>query len=132
MNPIQAVHNRDPDALDRAFDNLQEAEEFRNEVLPSLSPDDARWFWQQVMTPEQFHGTFDAMREVVLSIAKEQGIFPGQVQGGYLDGSPVVHATEAARALIFGELSVDRHSFLNALLIPFPYESVEGLDESDD
>ena len=36
MNPAQAIHNRDPDALDRAFDNLQEAEAFRNEVLPSL------------------------------------------------------------------------------------------------
>ena len=53
MNPTQAIHNRDPDALDRAFDNLQEAEAFRNEVLPSLSPADCRWFWQQVMAPEQ-------------------------------------------------------------------------------
>ena len=120
MNPIQAVHNRDPDALDRAFDNLQEAEAFRNEVLPSLSPADCRWFWQQVMMPEQLTRTFEAMRDVALAIAQSRRLVPHEVQGGHLDGLPVVYATPSARAVIFAEISSERHSFLNALLIPFP------------
>jgi hypothetical protein len=120
MNPTQAIHNRDPDALDRAFDNLQEAEAFRNEVLPSLSPDDCLWFWMQVMTPEQLTRTFEAMRDVALAIAQSRHLVPHEVQGGHLDGRPVVYATPNARAVIFAEISSERHSFLNALLIPFP------------
>ena len=117
---IQAVRNRDPDALDRAFSSLEEAMHFRNEVLPRLSPADARWFWQQTMTAGQFRRTFDVMRDVVLTIASARGMVPGQVQGGYVDDTPVVHATDAARAVIFAEIPMQRHSFLNALLIPFP------------
>jgi len=61
---LQAIHNRDPDALGAAFDSLEEAASFRNEVLPLLSPEDCRWFWQQVMTPEQLTRTLDAVRDV--------------------------------------------------------------------
>ena len=118
MNATQAIHNRDPDALDAAFSSLEEAMQFRNEVLPTMPPADARWFWQQVMTSEQFHRTFEAMREVVLAIARSHGLVPGQVQGGHVDGTPVVYATPRARALIFDEIPCERHSFLNALLIP--------------
>jgi hypothetical protein len=118
MNPTQAIRNRDPDALDQAFDSVEEASTFRSEVLPTLSPDDCRWFWQQVMSPEQFHRTFEAMREVVLAIAQSHGLVPGQVQGGHVDDTPVVYATPRARALIFDEIPCERHSFLNALLIP--------------
>ena len=131
MNPIQAIQNRDPEALDQAFSSLEAAKAFRSDVLPMLSPDDCRWFWQQVMTPEQFASTFEAMREVVLAVAKSQRTFPGQVQGGYLEDVPVVYATDSARALIFAELPADRHSFLNALLIPFPLSFAEELNLVD-
>ena len=120
MNPTQAIRNRDPDALDAAFSSLEEATQFRNEVLPTMSPADAKWFWQQVMTPEQLTRTFEAMREVVLAIAHSRGLVPGQVQGGHVDDMPAVYATDQARALIFAELPSERHAFLNALLIPFP------------
>ena len=120
MNPIQAIHNRDPDALAQAFDSLQEVEAFRTEVLPTLSPAACRWFWQQVMTPEQLTRTFEAMRDVALAIAQSRRLIPHEVQGGHLDGRPVLYATPSARAVIFAETTPERHSFLNALLIPFP------------
>jgi hypothetical protein len=120
MNPVQAIHNRDPDALDAAFSSLEAATQFRNEVLPTMSPADAKWFWRTVMTPEQFDRTFDVMREVVLAIAHARALVPSQIQGGHEDGTAVVYATDQARALIFAELPAERHAFLNALLIPFP------------
>lgn len=105
------------------FSSLEDASEFKNEVLPYMRPDDCMWFWQQVMTPEQLEATFDAMRDVVLSIATARGLVPAQVQGGYQDDFPILYATSAARDLIFAELPKERHSFLNALLIPFPKTS---------
>ena len=117
MNPTQAIHNRDPDALDRAFDNLQEAEAFRNEVLPSLSPDDARWFWQQLMTPEQLERTVNAVRDVCLAIAKEMELV-GNVHYslGFADGIPTMVCSEAVSRVFYARLPRERHSILRFYL----------------
>ncbi len=120
MNPRQAVRRRNADALMDAFSNLQEVLEFRNEVLPYMRQADCLWFWRQTMTPEQLDTTFDAMRDVVLSIASIRGLIPDQVQGGYQDSTPVMYVTTSARDQLFAEIPKERHSFLNALLIDFP------------
>ena len=117
MNPTQAVHNRDPDALDRAFDNLQEAEAFRNEVLPSLSPDDARWFWQQVMTPEQLEHTVNAVRDVCLAVAKEFKLVAGTHYSlGFAEGLPTMVCLPDAAELFYARLPMERHSVLRFYL----------------
>ena len=117
MTPTQAVHNRDPDALDRAFDNLQEAEAFRNEVLPSLSPADCRWFWQQLMTPEQLERTVNAVRDVCLAIAKEMELV-GNVHYslGFADGVPTMVCSEEVSRVFYARLPRERHSILRFYL----------------
>ena len=117
MNQIQAVHNRDPDALDQAFPSLEEAEAFRNEVLPSLSPADCRWFWQQLMTPEQLELTVNAVRDVCLAIAKEMELQPGKDYSlGCVDGLPTMVLTVNCCQRFYERLPAERHSILRFYL----------------
>ena len=117
MTPTQAVHNRDPDALDRAFDNQQEAEAFRNEVLPSLSPADCRWFWQQLMTPEQLSRTLDAVRDVCISIATETGLTVNvDYSFGMVDDLPTLICSTQVAQMFYAQLPRGRHSILRFYL----------------
>jgi hypothetical protein len=118
MNPTQAIHNRDPDALDRAFDNLQEAEAFRNEVLPSLSPADCKWFWQQTMTPEQLSRTLNAVRDVCLSVATGVGLKLNEDFTAAVDihGDPILIAKPEVQRIFYAALPTQRHSILRFYL----------------
>ena len=117
MNPIQAIHNRDPDALDQAFPSLEEAAAFRSEVLPSLSPADCRWFWQQVMTPGQLERTINAVRDVCLAIANEMELV-GNVHYslGFADGIPTMVCPEEVSRVFYARLPPERHSILRFYL----------------
>ena len=118
MNPIQAIHNRDPDALDQAFPSLEEAAAFRNEVLPSLSPADCKWFWQQVMTPEQLERTINAVRDVCLSVATGVGLKLNEDFTAAVDahGDPILIAKPEVQRVFYSALPVQRHSILRFYL----------------
>lgn len=117
MNPVQAIHNRDPDALMEAFDSLEAAAAFRNEVLPSLSPDDCRFFWQQVMSPEQLTRTLDAVRDVCLAIADEMELVPNvHYSLGMVDDLPTLVCPEAVSRVFYARLPRERHSILRFYL----------------
>ena len=117
MNPIQAIHNRDPDALDAAFSSLEAATQFRNEVLPSLSPDDCRFFWRQVMSPEQLTRTLDAVRDVCLAIAADLKLVPGKDYSlGPVDGTPTMILNRTCCRVFYSRLPPERHSILRFYL----------------
>ena len=117
MNPTQAIHNRDPDALDAAFSSLEEAAQFRNEVLPSLSPADCRFFWQTVMTPEQLTRTLDAVRDVCLAVADEMELLPNvHYSLGMVDDLPTLVCPEVVSRVFYARLAPERHSILRFYL----------------
>jgi hypothetical protein len=117
MNPTQAIHNRDPDALDAAFSSLEAATQFRNEVLPTMSPADAKWFWQQVMSPEQLTRTLDAVRDVCLAIADEMELLPNvHYSLGMVDDLPTLVCPEAVSRVFYARLAPERHSILRFYL----------------
>ena len=118
MNPTQAIHNRDPDALDQAFPSLEEAAAFRNEVLPSLSPADCKWFWQQVMTPEQLERTINAVRDVCLSVATGVGLKLNEDFTAAVDvhGDPILIVRPEVQRVFYSALPVKRHSILRFYL----------------
>lgn len=117
MNPVQAIHNRDPDALMEAFDSLEAAAAFRNEVLPSLSPDDCRWFWAEIMSPEQLTRTLDAVRDVCLAIADEMELLPNvHYSLGMVDDLPTLVCPEAVSRVFYARLPRERHSILRFYL----------------
>jgi hypothetical protein len=117
MNATQAVHNRDPDALDQALGSLEEAVRFRNEVLPSLSPADCRWFWQQLMTPEQLDRTVNAVRDVCLAIAREMDLVSNTHYSlGFTEGVPTMVCSEEVSRVFYAKLPPERHSILRFYL----------------
>ena len=114
---IQAVCNRDPDALDRAFSNLEEAMRFRNEVLPRLSPADARWFWQQTMTAGQLERLLDAVRDVCLAVAAEMELKPNvHYSLGSSEGLPTMVVPAEVATVFYARLPAARHSVLRFYL----------------
>lgn len=118
MNPaIQAIHNRDPDALDQAFSSLDEAAAFRNNVLPSLSPADCKWFWQQVMEPDQLAHTLDLVRDVCLAVAREMALIPGKDYSlGSVDGLSTMILTVGGCQRFYDRIPRERHSILRFYL----------------
>ena len=114
---IQAIHNRDPDALDQAFSSLDEAAAFRNNVLPSLSPEDCLFFWQSVMSPEQLTRTLNAVRDVCLSIAQEMELVANvHYSLGHNGTTPTMVCSEAVSRVFYARLAPERHSILRFYL----------------
>lgn len=114
---IQAIDNRNPDALAEAFNSLEEAAQFRNEVLPSLSPDDCRWFWQQVMDPDQLERTLSAVRDTCIAIAKELDLAPGKEYSlGSLEGLPTMVLTASCCERFYDRFPKERWSVLRFYL----------------
>jgi hypothetical protein len=118
MNPIQAIHNRDPAALDAAFSSLEEAAQFRNEVLPTMSPADAKWFWKQIMSPEQLTRTLNAVRDVCLSVATNVGLKLNEDFTAAVDahGDPILIAKPEVQKIFYAALTPERHSILRFYL----------------
>ena len=100
-----------------AFADAAEAYEFRQEVLPLQSPDDCRWFWQQVMTPDQLESTLNAVRDVCLRIARDMELDPSiHYRGGYQDGLPVLVCSSEVAEVFYAQIPSERHSFLKFYL----------------
>ena len=117
MTALQALKDRNPEALAKAFDNLDEAHAFRLEVLPDQSPDDCRWFWQEVMTPAQLEQTMNAVRDVCMSVAREYDLQPNvHYSLGSLEGLPTLVCSEQVAQVFYTKLPRERHSILRFYL----------------
>ena len=119
---LAAIHNRDPDALDAAFTDVESAAQFRNEVLHTLEPADCRWFWSTVMEPDQFQRTAGAVVDVAAAIARKQGLVLGTdfSQSVDEDGLAQLICSEMTFGRIAAELPRERRSVLRALLRVLP------------
>ena len=102
-----------------AFSSVEEAKAFRTQVLPLQSPDDCRWFWQQVMTEEQLEQLMDSVRSTCLSAAKkEKLLFGTHYSLGTVEGLPTLICSIAVAQVFYESLPVDRHSVLRFYLQP--------------
>lgn len=100
-----------------AFGNVAEANEFRREVLPNQSPDECRWFWQQVMTPAQLEQTMNAVRDVCLAVAKEYDLQPNvHYSLGMVDDMPTLICSQEVAEVFYTKLPRERHSILRFYL----------------
>ena len=117
-DPAQAVRDRDQAALFKAINGLEEAEQFRNEVLPDMSPADCKWFWQTVMTPEQLDQTVNAVRDVCLSVARQTGLKLNEDFTAAVDahGDPILIAKPEVQRVFYAALPPRRHSVLRFYL----------------
>lgn len=117
MTALQAIKERDSSALIAAFADVAEANEFRREVLPNQSPADCRWFWQQVMTPDQLEKTMNAVRDVCLSVAKELDLVSGvHYSLGMVDDLPTMVCNSEVSRVFYARLPAERHSILRFYL----------------
>lgn len=117
MNPRQAVRKRDLEALAEGLVDLSAAKEFRNQVLPYMQPDDCRWFWQQVMRPEQLEQTLDSVRSVCLAVADELELVPNvHYSLGMVDELPTLVCSEMVSQVFYARLPAERHSILRFYL----------------
>lgn len=117
MNALQAIKERDAEALMDAFSNAEEAKAFRNEVLRLQSPDDCRWFWQQLLPPEQLEEMMGFVRDVCLKIAtKEKLLFGTHYSLGTFEGLPTLICSTAVAQVFYESLPVARHSVLRFYL----------------
>ena len=117
MTALQAIRNRSPEDLTDAFANVEEANEFRRTVLPLQSPADCRWFWQQVMTPDQLEMTMNAVRDVCLAVAMEMDLQPGvHYSLGMVDELPSLICSFEVSKVFYARLPAERHSILRFYL----------------
>ena len=116
-NAIAAIRSRDMSRLADSFQSVEEANDFRNNVLHTLASSEARWFWQQVMTPEQLELTLDSVRAVIVHRATAEGLELGSdFSLGYQDGQPVLHIHAARESLVMSLVPQERKSMLRAFL----------------
>ena len=114
---IAAIRNRDMPRLADSFQSMEEANDFRNNVLHTLASSEARWFWQQVMTPEQLAETLEAVRAVIVHRAAAEGLELGtDFSLGYQDGQPVLHVHAARENLVMSLVPQERQGMLRAFL----------------
>ena len=117
MTALQALRDRDPEALMEAFADVGEANTFRREVLPNQSPDECRWFWQQVMTPAQLEQTMNAVRDVCIKVASAYDLQPNvHYSLGSLEGLPTLVCSEQVAQVFYAKLPRERHSILRFYL----------------
>ena len=117
MTALQAIRDRNPEALMDAFADVAEAYEFRQEVLPLQSPDDCRWFWQQVMDPAQLEQTMKSVRDVCLRVAKDYDLQPNvHYSLGMLDELPTLICSQQIAEVFYAKLPPERHSVLRFYL----------------
>lgn len=117
MTALQALRERDSKALMDAFEDVAQANEFKREILPNQSPADCRWFWQQVMTPDQLEMTINAVRDVCLSVAREFKLESGvHYSLGSLEELPTLICNSQVSELFYARLSKERHSVLRFYL----------------
>lgn len=100
-----------------SFAGVAEANDFRRNVLPHQSPDDCRWFWQQIMTPEQLEATMNAVRDVCLAVAKEMDLVAGvHYSLGMVNDMPTMVCNSEVSRVFYARLPAERHSILRFYL----------------
>jgi len=117
MTALQALKDRDVDALIDALSDADEANEFKRDVLPDQSPDDCRWFWQQLLPPKELEEMMGFVRAVCLKIAKDKGlVLCMDYSLGTIDGLPTMICSPSTSLLFYTSLPADRHSVLRFYL----------------
>ena len=118
MTPIQAIQARNPQALAAAFGSLEEASDFRTEILPLMTPSDCKWFWGQVMRPEQLEQMLESVRDVCLSVASNVGLTLNEDFTAAVDayGDPILMASPEVQRVFYAAVSPERHSVLRFYL----------------
>ena len=119
---IAAIHNRSPDDLASALTSLEEAEQFRNEVLPLLEPADCRWFWAETLTKSQFKRISSMVVDVAAAVAKTEGFVLGRDFSVGVDESGLAQllCREVVLSRVVAKLPLERRSVLRALVQVLP------------
>lgn len=118
MTALKAISDRDSVALMDAFGSVEEARAFKSEILPQLSPADCKWFWQEVMEPDQLEATINSVRDVCQAIARKVGLKLGKDFTGGVDafGDPVLICRKELHEVFYKAVSPERHSILRFYL----------------
>ena len=118
MTALEAIKARDAEALNAAFDTLEEAQAFRQEILPHLPPGDCKFFWQALMEPDQLERMLNAVRDVCLTITSRNGLKLGVDFNAAVDaqGDPVMVLEQKHHHLFYEALPAARHSVLKFYL----------------
>lgn len=118
MTALQAIRERDAAALMVAFSGLQEAEAFKTEILPLMDPGDCKWFWTEVLSPEQFEHLVSQVRDTCSLIARKAGLEFGKDYTCAVDGfgDPIMIVSPELHSVFYDTLSPARHSVLRFYL----------------
>ena len=117
MTALQAVQSRDAAALVDAFSDLEEAKDFKNNVLPRLSAEECRWFWVQVMPENLMESLVSHVRDTCLRIANELDLAAGvHYSLGMVDDLPTMICSEQVARVFYARLPRERHSVLRFYL----------------
>ena len=121
LNPTHAatlaIRARDVDALGEAFTDLESAAAYRTNTLPLLSAEECRWFWQQIMTPEQINSLLNSVRTVCLRAAQNADLVPGvHYSLSVLDELPTLICSHQVSQVFYAQIPPERHSVLRFYL----------------
>lgn len=117
-----AIRARDPDALATAFPSLDAASDYRTNTLPLLSADECRWFWQQIMSPEQFNQTLEMCMAVCRRILNEYEFQDGIHYRWHLTGDVclLVAHVGVIESILMRRIPKERHSLLKCFFYEEP------------
>lgn len=117
MTALQAVKDRDAAALMDAFSDLEEAKDFKDNVLPRLSAEECRWFWVQVMPDNLMESLVSHVRDTCLKIANEFDLAAGvHYSLGMVDDLPTMVCSKQIAQVFYARLPRERHSVLKFYL----------------
>ena len=117
MNALQAVQSRNAEALMDAFSDLEEAKDFKNNVLPLLSAEECRWFWVQVMPENLMKSMVSHVRDTCLKIANEMDLVAGvHYSLGMVDDLPTMICSKQVGRVFYARLPSERYSVLRFYL----------------
>ena len=118
MTALEAIKARNVAGLMDAFSNVEEANLFREQILPQLSPGDCKFFWKTVMEPDQLEQTINAVRDVCLRIATRNGLLLGRDFNAATDaqGDSVLVIDTSHHSLFYDAIPAARHSVLRFYL----------------
>ena len=117
MTALQALKERDSEALMDAFDDVGQASASSAMILPNQSPADCRWFLHQVMTPDQLDMTLMAVGDVCQHLARQMDLELGRDYSlEYCHGTPTMVLHNQCCEAFYAKFPKERHSILRFYL----------------
>ena len=126
LNPSHAatlaIRARDADALATAFPDFESAAAYRTHTLPLLRADECRWFWQQIMSPEQYNQTLELCMKSCRTLLSTFGFRQGQHYDWILQNNVclLIAHTDAIATILFDRIPQERHSILRCFFYEEP------------